>query len=98
MTNQYIQDIPSDMATAAMYAKGALNIPTEESVTVEKSANLIDRRLLPSGEILKRVMRYEARLHRQLIQTLRELEALQARRNGQRISSLTQLDVSGSPL
>ena len=98
MTNQYIQDIPSDMATAAMYAKGALNIPTEESVTVEKIGNLIDRRLLPSGEILERVMRYEAHLHRQLIQTLRELEALQARRNGQRVSPLARLDVSGSPL
>ncbi|MGH9197596.1 MAG: hypothetical protein ACRD1T_17865 [Acidimicrobiia bacterium] len=98
MTNQYIQDIPDDMATAARYAKGALNIPTEESITLEKIGNLIDRRLLPSGEILERVMRYEAHLHRQLIQTLREIEALQARRNGQRPSPLARLDVSGSPL
>jgi hypothetical protein len=98
MTNQYIQNIPDDMVMAATYAKGALNIPTEEAITLEKVGNLIDRRLLPSGEILERVMRYEAHLHRQLIQTLRELEALQARRNGQRVSPLARLDVSGSPL
>src|SRR5437867_7925888 len=52
MTNQYIQDIPDDMAVAAAYGKGALNIPTEEAITLDKIGNLIDRRLLPSGEIL----------------------------------------------
>ena len=98
MTNQYIDNIPDDVALAANYARGALKIPTEESITLEKIGNLIDRRLLPSGEILERVMRYEAHLHRQLIQTLRELEALQARRKGQRTSPLARLDVSGSPL
>jgi hypothetical protein len=78
------------MATAAAYAKGALNIPTEEAITLEKVGNLIDRRLLPSGEVLERIIRYESHLHRQFIQTLRELEALQARRNGQRPSPLAR--------
>jgi len=73
---------------------------------------LIDRRVLHAGEILERVMcgarpeqgrasapsRRESHLHHQFIQTFRELEALQARRTGQRPSPLARLDVSGSPL
>jgi len=87
MTSQYIHDIPDDIAVAAKYAKGALKIPTEESITLDKIGALITRRLLPSGEVLDRIMRYEAHLHRQLTQTLHELEALQARRHGERTPS-----------
>ena len=96
MTSQYIHDIPDDMAVAAKYAKGALRIPTEESITLDKIGALITRRLLPSGEVLDRIMRYEAHLHRQLTQTLHELEALQARRHGER-TPLARLDISGPP-
>jgi hypothetical protein len=52
--------------------------------------------LIPGGEALERVMRYEARLHRQLLQTMHELEALQARRQG-RAAALARVDVSGGP-
>ena len=45
---------------------------------------------------MERIIRYEGHLHRQLIQTIRELEATQARRKGDRPSPLTRLDVSGS--
>jgi hypothetical protein len=41
-------------------------------------------------------MRYEAHLHRQYIQTLHELEALQARRRGER-TPLARLDITGAP-
>jgi hypothetical protein len=53
-----------------------------------------ERRALLPVEQLEKVMRYEAHLHRQLVQTLRELEAMQARRRGQ-AAPLARLDVSG---
>jgi hypothetical protein len=51
-------------------------------------------RLLPDGSSLDRVIRYEAHLHRQLLQTMHELEALQARRQG-RQTPLARVDVQG---
>ncbi len=51
-------------------------------------------RILPDGADLERVMRYEAHLHRQMVQTLHELEAMQERRKG-RAAPLARLDVSG---
>lgn len=41
-------------------------------------------------------MRFEAHLHRQLLQTLHELEARQARRQGEQ-APLARLDVQGVP-
>ena len=46
------------------------------------------------GPELEKVMRYEGHLHRQLLQTLHELEAMQARRAG-RPAPLARLDVQG---
>ena len=97
MTAQYLQDIPDDMAEAAAYGKRALKIPTEESITPDKVAALITRRGLPSPDVLERVMRYEAHLHRLWVQVHHELEAIQARRKGERVSSLTRIDVAASP-
>ncbi len=50
--------------------------------------------LLPNEDILNKVMRYEAHLNRQLNQTLHELEAMQARRQGG-AAPLARLDVQG---
>ncbi len=52
------------------------------------------RMLLPAAE-LDKVQRYEAHLHRQMIQTLRELEAMGERRRGG-ATPLGRLDVSGT--
>lgn len=52
------------------------------------------RRMLLPADDLDKVQRYEAHLHRQLIQTLRELEAMQERRRGG-ATPLARLDVSG---
>jgi hypothetical protein len=41
-------------------------------------------------------MRYETHLHRLYIQTLHELEAIQARRHGER-TPLARLDITASP-
>ncbi len=51
--------------------------------------------LLPANKVEK-LVRYEAHLGRQLFQTLHELEAMQARRRGER-SPLARLDVQGLP-
>lgn len=49
-------------------------------------------RLLPGDDVIARVTRYEAHLHRQLLQTMHELEALQGRRRGA-VTPLARLDV-----
>jgi len=54
--------------------------------------------MLPSKEAMESVIRYESHLHRQWVQTHHELEAIQARRRGERLSPLARLDVSGSPV
>jgi hypothetical protein len=55
------------------------------------------KRLLPEPSVLDRVMRYEAHLHKQLMQTMHELEAMQARRHGA-MTPLARLDVTESSL
>ncbi len=52
------------------------------------------RRMLLAAEDLDKVQRYEGHLHRQLIQTLRELEAMGERRRGN-AAPLARLDTSG---
>jgi hypothetical protein len=98
MTAHYLDDIPDDMVTAARYAQAALGMPIEETVTPDKVDALTSRRLLAPKDSLERVMRYEGHLHRQWVQTHHELEAIQARRRGERASPLARLDVSGSPV
>lgn len=53
------------------------------------------RRLLPDSATLEKITRYESHLHRQLLNTLHELEALQTRRGGGR-SPLARIDVQGA--
>ncbi len=53
-----------------------------------------EARALLEGPELEKVMRYEGHLHRQLLQTLHELEAMQARRAG-KPTPLARLDVQG---
>ena len=83
------------MADAATYGENR-GIPREETISMDRIGELISQRLLPSGDPMERIIRYEGHLHRQLIQTIRELEATQARRKGDRPPALTRFDVSGS--
>lgn len=55
-----------------------------------------ERHLVLDPYHLDNIMRYEAHLHRQCLQTLHELEALQVRRSGEQ-PHLARLDVSASP-
>jgi hypothetical protein len=52
--------------------------------------------LIPEDEVVATIMRYEASLHRQAIQFLHELEAMQTRRKGG-TSPLARLDITGAP-
>jgi len=59
-------------------------------------AGMRRERLLPDGDTLNKVVRYEAHLNRQLYQALHELEALQARRRDL-LAPLARLEVHGLP-
>ncbi len=96
MIEVYLQDIPEDMAIAANYAEGALGMPRDQTITPQAVEQQVSRRLLPTADTLAKVMRYEAHLHRQYLQTLHELEAIQARRHGQP-APLARLDISAPP-
>jgi len=97
MVAHNLDNIGRDMQISGIYGL-ALGIPSEEIGTEDKIDEQVSRRLLPSRDPMERIIRYEGHLHRQLIQTIRELEATQARRKGDRPSPLARLDVSGSPV
>jgi hypothetical protein len=59
-----------------------------------KQDRLTRERLLPDGETLQKVSRYEAHLARQLYQALHELQRLQAARAGQPVPPPAALDVT----
>ena len=92
-----LDDIPGDLEPVFRYGE-ALGITQDDNAKLDSIAKAVSRRMLPSSDNMEKIMRYEAHLHRQLQQTLHELEALQARRKGERLSPLARLDVSGSPV
>jgi hypothetical protein len=91
-----IQGMPEDIASSAHYIEKVTGKTVEERYTVEKIDVLLGARQFPGGGIIDNLMRYESHLHRQYIQTLHELEAIQARRHGER-TPLARLDITGSP-
>ena len=52
-----------------------LPVPTKQELAQTREV-----RLIPSSRELDKIMRYESHLHRLIVQTLRDLEALQAKR------------------
>jgi hypothetical protein len=83
-----------DLATVPFYGEAVKKSPlVKETWIREREASL----LVPEDQVLERVMRYEAHLHRQLLQSMHELEALQARRQGD-LAPLARLDVAGGPV
>jgi hypothetical protein len=91
-----INDIPENILSSARYIEAVSGKTIEDRYTVEKMDTLIGARQFPRADIIERIMKYESHLHRQYIQTLHELEALQARRRGER-TPLARLDITGSP-
>ena len=94
----YAEREPKDLATEVVWNVGkAVVIKTVTARRRAKDLGYMRReRLLPDSATLDKVMRYEAHLNRQLNQTLHELEALQARRQGG-VAPLARLDVQGLP-
>jgi hypothetical protein len=85
-----MNDTAEDMILAANYLsdKDGLILPDEDVVQEARY-----QRLLPND--LDAIIRYGAFLHRQWVQTLHELEALQARRLGGR--TLPPVDIGSPP-
>ncbi len=91
-----IDDTEEDLAIAEAYGNGTLAKGIFPKIDLAEIARAQEARVLPTRDDLEKIMRYEAHLHRQCLQTLHELEALQARRQGER-TPLTRLDVSAPP-
>ncbi|MEX0684072.1 MAG: hypothetical protein WD904_10960 [Dehalococcoidia bacterium] len=82
------------IADAHMMQKHA-NMPIEQQPLGEVMVHHWIDRILPEGDDLDRIKKYEAHLHRLWVQTLHEFEALQTRRQGGD-APLARLDVSGT--
>lgn len=65
--------------------------PSPEEMDLQR-----ELRIIPWRDQLEKIMRYESHLHRQWVQTLHEIEALQTRRRGEQVH-LARLDISTSP-
>ncbi len=90
-----LNSMPDDLSVGALWDHKR-GIPVEQSVTLEKVEDQMRRRMIPEDRIVATIMRYEASLHRQSIQYLHELEAMQTRRKGG-ASPLARLDITGAP-
>ncbi len=63
-----------------------LPVPTEEELAQTREV-----RLIPSSRDLDKIMRYESHLHRLIVHTLRDLDALQAKRLNRPVHLYRQL-------
>lgn len=70
--------------------------PDDEGPSPEYIAHFQKYRLIPNDKVTPQLVRYEAHLHRLMIQTMHELEAMQDRRRG-RPTPLARLDITGGP-
>jgi len=96
VTDAFVAKARSDLSVADAYAQGTIAEgifpePSWESVALAKLTRIIPH----EGEV-NLIMRYESHLHRQCIQTLHEIEALQSRRRGEE-PRLVRLDINSLP-
>jgi len=96
MLNYQVQTTETDLAIAEAYRTGTLSEGELPEIEPHRVAAYRQTRLVPAGDALDRILRYETHLHRLLLQTLHELEALQARRRGEPVH-LARLDISSPP-
>lgn len=77
----YLEDVPRDWRTGRSIA--GMPVPAEVTQeVVEELDRMMMSRLLPGDETLDKVLRYETRLHRFLLQTLHQLMLLQGLKRG----------------
>jgi hypothetical protein len=75
----YLKDVPRDW----QMSRRAAGMPVPESVTpeiVEEMDRMLTARLLPGDETIDKIMRYEVRLHRFLLQSTHQLLMLKGLR------------------
>lgn len=87
----------TDLAIADAYIEGTLATGELPNPAPDDLRRALETRIIPTGDALDKIMRYEAHLHRQCLQTLHEIEALQAHRRGEP-TYLGRVDFSGPPL
>lgn len=89
----YLDDVPGDWREMRGWAGEPTKV-TEEAV--REMDKMLMARLLPGDESLDKIMRYETRLHRFLLQTLHQLLILKGlRKHGSRYYGLPDLDPPG---
>jgi hypothetical protein len=94
--NHQVIKTETDLATADAYLDGTLSTGELPELDPAYVAAHQQTRVIPYGDALDKITRYEAHLHRLWVQTSHELEARQARRRGER-THLARLDISSPP-
>ncbi len=89
-------DFNDEADTLAILTRKVKGMDIQRQRTAEERRHFIVPRLIPGEMTGPMIMRYEAHLHRQWLQTQHELEAMQTRRKGG-ASPLARLDIAGSP-
>lgn len=91
-----LEGAAKDARIARAYAQGTLSKGILPDLSSEQMERQAWRHLLPSDEDIDRIMRYGGSIHRQILQIFHEIEAMQARRKGER-TPLARLDITGPP-
>src|SRR5439155_921099 len=93
-TSHAFGDVDADAKEAldARYPKERVRRVPRRSILI---ARLRRERILPDDATLEKIMRFETHLSGQLYQAVHELEAMQARREGEQ-TLLARLDVNGT--
>jgi len=96
--NQYLHDVPKDWRLSERLSRRESRTEVTAEAVAEMDAMLMAR-LLPGEETLEKVMRYETRLHRFLLQSVHQLVLLKGMRRGGtgRYFGLTDMDPPGLP-
>ena len=80
---RYLEEVPEDYERMrAALATRCRRGPRPQAV--EEMDRMLSARLLPGSEVMEKVMRYETRIHRFLMQSIHQLLVLQALRKGRR--------------
>ena len=91
-----LKKVPDRMEFIVQASKALVGLSREQVLTPDAVDRQVIFRMIPDDDVVLTITRYETSLHRQVIQNLHELEAMQDRRKGG-TSPLARLDVTGPP-
>lgn len=75
--SQSTRAISGDLALGARLAGDTLPAGPSQEI-IDRMDDMLLARLIPDGATIEKIMRYETRLHRHLLQTLHQIQALRA--------------------